>query len=82
MLEVRKQKCINKFKKTHGDTYRYDKFVYVGMRTKATITCKIHGDFEQTPDSHSRGAGCKKCANEALSIHKTKDIEDFLNEVS
>lgn len=46
----------------HGDVYNYDKSVYTGIRDKLIITCKIHGDFEMTPNNHiSNKQGCKKC---------------------
>jgi hypothetical protein len=28
------------------------------------MVCEKHGQFQQSPDSHLRGAGCLKCANE------------------
>ena len=46
----------------HGDRYDYSKVVYVRSKDKVIITCKEHGDFEQTPVSHLRGRGCAKCA--------------------
>ena len=49
----------------HGCRYSYDKFVYVNKETRVTITCPIHGDFEQFPFNHTKGAGCEKCAREA-----------------
>lgn len=65
-------KCARNKKKTtrsfieaamliHGDTYIYDKVEYVNKDSKVTITCRVHGDFEQRPGSHLRGAGCAKC---------------------
>lgn len=46
----------------HQGKYCYDKVVYVKNNTSVTITCPIHGDFEQEPKSHLVGNGCKKCA--------------------
>tara|TARA_B100000242_G_C43031148_1_gene480409 strand:+ start:285 stop:1682 length:1398 start_codon:yes stop_codon:yes gene_type:complete len=45
----------------HGKKYDYKKTKYVGSHKKVIITCKIHGDFEQTPTSHLRPSGCQKC---------------------
>lgn len=53
---------INQLKEKHGDTYNYDNFIYCGNRCYSLITCPIHGDFEQYPDIHLMGSGCKKCA--------------------
>lgn len=46
---------------THGNRYDYSKSVYDGKRKKVTITCEIHGDFEQLPMNHIRGQGCPVC---------------------
>ena len=47
--------------KVHGDKYNYDKVHYVNERTKVTITCREHGDFEQAPKNHYAGSGCHEC---------------------
>ena len=59
----------------HGDTYIYSNANNIGNKKPITITCKIHGDFKQSPQNHLKGAGCKKCA---LSNRKTTDI--FIND--
>ena len=46
----------------HKDTYDYTKTIYDKSKKKCTITCKLHGDFEQTPASHMSGSGCPACA--------------------
>lgn len=47
----------------HGDRYTYNRSVYKGVDHKLVITCKQHGDFEQSPSSHIRvGSGCPLCA--------------------
>ena len=51
-----------KARSVHGDRYGYSKSVYVNKRSKIIITCPEHGDFEQTPNSHTQGAGCPSCA--------------------
>jgi len=53
----------------HGNKYNYDKVVYKNTTTKIIITCPIHGDFEQIPDSHIR-MGCKRCSE--IENGKTK----------
>lgn len=45
----------------HGNKYTYEKAKYVNSKTKITITCPIHGDFEQTPNDHLDGCGCPIC---------------------
>lgn len=55
-----------KCKKVHGDTYSYDHSVYINDRTKLLITCKSHGDFLQTPNSHLQGHGCLECGKKHI----------------
>lgn len=52
----------------HNNKYEYSKITYINARTKIIITCKSHGDFEQTPDSHLRGCGCPYCVNKTEFI--------------
>ncbi len=74
------RKCIHK----HGSKYAYDKVNYVDSKTKITITCPIHGDFEQLPTNHYHsGHDCPKCANidkaggyGSLSVDNLKSISN------
>lgn len=43
---------IDKANKKHQFKYNYDKAKYIKSDIKLTITCPIHGDFEQTPKNH------------------------------
>ena len=54
---------INDAIKIHGDKYDYSKVNYVNAKTKIIILCKIHGEFEQKPNSHLQGVGCPLCVN-------------------
>lgn len=56
------EEFIEKARATHGDRYIYDRAVYVKAMSKVTITCKVHGDFEQRPSDHVNGDGCAKCS--------------------
>ena len=58
------------FFKTHGNNYNYSKMDYTNYRTKVTITCPIHGDFEQTPAHHIGGTGCPSCAEYGFNPNK------------
>ena len=51
--------------KIHGDNYDYSLVNYINNRTKVKIKCKEHGIFEQIPQSHLNGFGCKKCSIES-----------------
>lgn len=45
----------------YGDKYDYSQVVYIDTVTKVKITCKLHGDFYQTPNRHLKGVGCDYC---------------------
>ncbi len=53
---------MDKIIKVHGDTYDYSRVKYAGANTPIKIVCKLHGVYEQSPATHSRGHGCPKCA--------------------
>lgn len=67
------EEFIERAKKIHGDTYDYSKVNYKNTKTKVTIICPIHGEFEQTPDKHLLGHGCYMC-----SKNRKKDTNEFI----
>ena len=52
---------VRRAKEVHGDRYSYGKTRYLEHRSKVTITCREHGDFDQWPSDHLRGMGCPRC---------------------
>lgn len=52
----------------HGNLYSYDKVEYVSALEKVTIICHNHGEFLQTPQSHTLGRGCPKCQGKNYKI--------------
>ena len=65
----------------HNNLYIYDKTVISHSGGKVIITCREHGDFEQSTHSHLKGRGCPKCArNQNLTkdefVHRAKIIHD------
>lgn len=60
---------IKKAKRVHGDTFDYSKVTYTKSRNKVTISCKIHGDFEQVANEHLKGRGCKECSRHLSLEH-------------
>lgn len=74
-----KEEFIAQAKKVHGDKYGFDKVVYVNDRTKVTLTCPIHGDFQITPTSLIHGKhGCKLCAHERIGKQARLTQEEFV----
>lgn len=69
---------IEKARKVHGDKYDYSKVQYINSHTKVCVICPKHGEFWQTPYTHSHGTGCPKCA---IAIRKEKilsNTEEFV----
>lgn len=64
---------IKRAKKIHGDKYNYSKTKYIDSKTEVIITCSIHGDFQQTPNSHLNGNGCPMCSG-----NKKLTTEEFI----
>lgn len=64
---------------THDGAYSYEKSIYKSNRDKLTITCPIHGDFEQTPEMHLRGSGCSKCVRADKQSSGEREVCEFLD---
>ena len=75
-LKLTLDEFIDKSQKVHREYYDYSKVKYVNNTTKVTIVCPVHGDFEQLPCDHLRGAGCPKCN----FSHGEREIEFLLND--
>lgn len=63
---------IEKANDVHNGKYTYSKTNYINAKTKVTITCPEHGDFEQTPNDHLNGCGCRVCRTENIGWTDTK----------
>lgn len=74
-----KHEFIQKAIIVHKDRYSYDNVVYKKAILPVSITCRIHGDFNQTPHDHLCGCGCPSCKassleNEIRELLKTNNI--------
>jgi very-short-patch-repair endonuclease len=72
---------ISKANKIHKNKYDYSKVNYINAKTKITIICREHGDFQQTPSNHLSNYNCQKCAKNfqldtASFIEKAKNIHN------
>lgn len=61
ILLFKPEQFTKKSNKIHNNKYDYSKVKYKNSKTKVTIVCPKHGEFEQLPSSHMRGYGCPKC---------------------
>jgi 2'-5' RNA ligase len=55
---------IQKALEIHGNTYDYSKSHYETSGKPIVITCRLHGDFKQSPSKHLAGQGCPKCKDD------------------
>ena len=69
---------IEEARKIHGDKYLYDKVKYVRSNKNVIITCKKHGDFLQTPNTHLHGCGCEQCGKDKISIEFRPTLDEFI----
>jgi len=69
---------IKKAVEIHGDKYDYSNVDYIDSKTKIKITCPIHGEFEQTPNSHLKGYGCLECSKN----DRWDNVEKFIKKAS
>lgn len=61
------EEFIEKSKAIYGDVFNYSKVNYVNNRTKVTVICPKHGDFETIPGNFLfKKCGCPKCRESAL----------------
>lgn len=74
-MKMSKEIFVKKANNVHGNKYDYSSVNYVDARTKVTIKCPIHGEYQQTPDSHLRGAGCPKCSHRSYKY----TTDEFIN---
>lgn len=70
---------IAQSKLIHGDFYSYSGANWVSDTDKVLITCPIHGDFPQTPNSHKSGFGCPYCGKIKCATSQTLKFSDFIN---
>ena len=61
------EEFIEKAHIVHGLKYDYSKVEYTTNKVHVTITCPLHGDFEQSPTHHLCGEGCPKCKYETIA---------------
>ena len=56
-----------------------DGTIYTGCNYTITITCPIHGDFQQKAGAHLYGQGCSQCAH--LISAQELELREFLGTI-
>jgi hypothetical protein len=69
---------IVKANEVHNNFYDYSKTTYINYKTKLTIICPLHGEFEQRIDHHLNGFKCKLCGCKTASQKRLITKEQFL----
>ena len=67
-------RCIEK----HQNKYDYSKTIFITTKKKINIICPKHGEFSQMANTHLKGAECKLCSNEKISVLYKSNTEDFI----
>ncbi len=62
----------------HEFKFDYSLVEFKNKSTKVKIICPIHGEFEQTPESHMNGLGCRKCGREVSAEKQRDSTETFI----
>lgn len=62
----------------HGDRYDYSKSTFTLVGAPVTITCKVHGDFQQIAKAHLNGHNCPLCAREATASQEENELAEWL----
>lgn len=66
----------------HKGFYTYERAAYVNNKTKFTVTCPLHGDFQVAPNNHiSGGKGCPVCGS-AKRGHRLTSPKDVARRIA
>lgn len=72
------EEWIEKAMLEHGVKYDYSLVCYKSAHTKVKIICYEHGIFEQSPNNHLNGRGCKICGVDKRSVSQTSSLDLFI----
>jgi protein-arginine kinase activator protein McsA len=64
--------------RVHNNYYTYEFTKYINSKTKLTVTCREHGNFEITAQKHIEGQGCVHCKRRAFGLKSRHSMSDFL----
>jgi very-short-patch-repair endonuclease len=67
------EKFIEKARVIHGDKYDYSLTEVINSSNKIKIICPEHGIWEQKPNGHLQGKGCRTCSG-----YKKLTTEEFI----
>ena len=82
MKKLTTEEFILKSKAVHSNKYSYTKTEYTKSKASVIITCPIHGDFEQSANSHIQGYGCNKCAIAQRALSETQSRDTYISKAN
>ena len=62
----------------HQGKFDYSLVDYKNAKTPVTIICPIHGEFNQRPELHLKGSGCKLCGYGENKNNTRRSQEDYI----
>ena len=78
MRKLTANEFIEKSRNIYFDKYDYSLVIYEHSKSRVKIICPIHGVFEQIPNTHLNGNGCKKCGADSRGDKSRLSNEDFI----
>lgn len=65
MKKLTQSEFIVRCNKIHNNKFDYSNTKYINIRSKISIVCQVHGEFDISADNHLlQKQGCVKCAQE------------------
>lgn len=83
-----KEEFIRESKEIHGNKYDYSKVNYINDATKVIIICKNCKknnrpcEFEQKPNKHLNGQGCRICGIKNRANKRRMTLEEFIEKAN
>ena len=78
MKKLTRRQFIKKARAIHGKKYNYSKVNYITNKINVTIICPLHGEFQQTPNSHLDNKECYKCGTIKTKNGLQSNTEKFV----
>ena len=77
-LKITTEVFIARAAVVHNNKFTYADAVYTGWTKKITITCPVHGNFDQVARDHLHNRGCNKCGRAKVAANQTHTKETFI----
>lgn len=78
MHKLSQPQFVSRASTKHNSLYDYSKSEYVASNIKLIITCPLHGDFLQQPNSHLSGKGCPTCGRNKCDTNRKLTQDEFV----